>query len=84
MTPNELSETLAILHWSGRTLAGALGIDESTVRRFRRGDRAIPDPIAAWLRALAAAHRRLPPPAVPQHPSGIGRPLGSSLSGLQR
>lgn len=79
MATNELAEILDAIHWPQRTLASVLGVDESTVRRWQRGDRPIPEPIAAWLRQLAAAHLRHPPPAAPDRPAGPGRPPGGSL-----
>lgn len=79
MATTELAECLDTLHWPQRTLAGVLGVDESTVRRWQKGERPVPDPIAAWLRQLTAAHRRLPPPAAPERPAGPGRPPGGSL-----
>jgi hypothetical protein len=79
MATTEMAEILETLHWPQRTLAVVLGIDESNVRRWQRGDRPVPEPIAVWLRQLAAAHRRLPPPAAPDRPIRPGRPPGGSL-----
>lgn len=80
MATTEMAECLEALHWPQRTLATVLGVDESTVRRWQRGDRPVPDAIASWLRQLAAAHQRLPPPSAPDRPTGPGRPPGGALT----
>lgn len=66
MTPDRLRECLALLRWSQRGLADALGADERQVRRWADGSYAIPEPVAAWLDRLAAYHAKHPPPAGPE------------------
>jgi transcriptional regulator with XRE-family HTH domain len=78
MSADALAESLELLHWPQRTLATILGVDESTVRRWQRGDRAIPQPIADWLRKVAAFHAKNPPPVAPDRPAR-GRPPGGSI-----
>jgi DNA-binding transcriptional regulator YdaS (Cro superfamily) len=62
MTPTRLRECLAILRWSQRGLADALGRPEGTVRQWARGAVQIPPDVAAWLEAAARWHARHPPP----------------------
>lgn len=63
MTPTEMRECLAALHWSQRGLAACLECDEGLVRRWARGTSEIPRLVAEWLQVLARHHRRHPPPA---------------------
>jgi DNA-binding transcriptional regulator YiaG len=49
MTPTEFRECLAVLHWSQRGFADALGWSEGTVRGWARGTYPIPPEIAGWL-----------------------------------
>ena len=63
MTPARLRECLALLRWSQRGLADALGHSEGTVRGWARGTRTAPPNVATWLEALAAAHAARPLPA---------------------
>jgi hypothetical protein len=81
MDADELSEILDTLRWPGSTLATALGLDESTVRRWLKRATPIPDRVAAWLRPLAAFHKRHPPPMAPERPIRPGRPPGGSVYG---
>lgn len=62
MSPDRLREVLALLRWSQRGLADALGCDDRLVRRWASGDGSVPPDVATWLEALAAAHERHPPP----------------------
>lgn len=62
MTPTRLRECLALLRWSQRGLADALGRQEGTVRQWARGAVQIPEEVAAWLEKLARHHERNPPP----------------------
>ena len=62
MTPDQLRDALALLHWSGRGLAAILMCDERLVRRWGSGAQAVPAPVAAWLGRLAAAHEANPAP----------------------
>lgn len=78
MSADALSSCLEKLHWPQRTLATILQVDESTVRRWQRGDREIPPPIAEWLRKVTAAFEKLPPPVAPERPAR-GRPPGGSI-----
>lgn len=62
MTPARLAECLALLRWSQRGLAAALGRPEATVRQWLAGKVRVPEPVGAWLETLAEAHARNPPP----------------------
>ena len=62
MTPSIRQACLALLRWSQRGLAEALGYDESTVRVWMRGGGKPPPEVDAWLEKLAAFHERHPPP----------------------
>ncbi len=66
MTPDRLRECLALLRWSQRSLAEALGLDDRQVRRWASGDYAVPPHIAAWLERRAEAMRADPPPVRPR------------------
>jgi transcriptional regulator with XRE-family HTH domain len=63
MTPTRLRECLALLRWSQRGLADALGRPEGTVRQWARGAVRIPDDVAAWLEKAGRWHAKNPPPA---------------------
>ncbi len=55
-----LRHALDILHWSSVALAGELGVNERTVRRWMNGQNAAPVGLVGWLEDLAgyhAAHR---------------------------
>lgn len=80
MSPDELQACLDDIGWSSRALADRIGVAETTARRWREGTAATPLPIAHWLRQLAAAHRRLPPPAAPPR-LATGRPPGGNIFG---
>jgi hypothetical protein len=57
MTPAELIEIMAILHWSTRVLAAEARdppLDQNTVYRWRTGVGQVPADLATWLRDLAA------------------------------
>jgi transcriptional regulator with XRE-family HTH domain len=61
MTPDELRECLGVIGWTQRELAEELGIDDRTVRLFwAMGRKPVPDNVAEWLRAIAAAHAARP------------------------
>lgn len=62
MTPTALRDALALLRWSQRGLAAALGRPEGTVRQWARGAVTIPPDVAAWLERAAAWHAANPPP----------------------
>lgn len=62
MTPARLRECLALLRWSQRGLATAIGYDDRLVRRWVSGDRPIPEDVASWLEQAAAWHAAHPPP----------------------
>jgi plasmid maintenance system antidote protein VapI len=62
MTPDRLRECLALLQWSQRGLAGALGRDERQVRRWATGRYEVPPETAAWLERRARAMQTDPPP----------------------
>ncbi|WP_424138676.1 hypothetical protein [Roseomonas chloroacetimidivorans] len=63
MTPTRLRECIALLRWSQRGLADALGIDEARVRKWARGVGEVPEDIAAWLERRAEAMASDPPPS---------------------
>ena len=63
MTGARLRQCLALMRWSQRELAGALGCDDRLVRRWAAGGADIPEPVAEWLEALSATHARHPAPA---------------------
>lgn len=63
MTPAEIREALAALHWTQRGFAAALGVQERQVRRWASGEYLLPPAIAEWLRQAAAWHNANPPPA---------------------
>ena len=62
MTPAEFDAALAALGWSARYLAGLLGCNRTLPLAWSSGRATVPVPVAAWLRALGAAHERLPLP----------------------
>ncbi|WP_458097362.1 nuclease [Roseomonas sp. WA12] len=64
MTPTRLRECLALLRWSQRGLADALGMDEARVRKMARGTSEVPVDLAAWLERRAVAMADDPPPAI--------------------
>ena len=78
MSPDDLASALADLGWTPTILAAKLGVDEATARRWQRGNREVPPPVAAWLRKLGAYHAKNPPPPAPDG-RGRGRPAGGSL-----
>lgn len=57
-----LAADLDTIGWSARELAGRLGCDPKLVRRWVDGVAETPPLVAAWVRKLAIAHRRIPPP----------------------
>lgn len=65
MSPDRLRECLALLRWSQRGLADALGMDEARVRKWARGVGNVPADIAAWLDRRADAMASDPPPQAP-------------------
>lgn len=70
MTPTNLREALAALHWSQRALAVILDCNPTTVQRWARGQDDVPDVIADRLGKLAA------PAAGNQPPTDWRRPRG--------
>lgn len=67
LTPTRRRECLALVRWSQRGFAEAIGWDESTVRRWMRDGGEAPPEIDAWLEVLAAFHEAHPPPRL-AHP----------------
>lgn len=61
MTPERLSECLALLHWPRRTLSKRTGYAQTQVERWAKGA-PIPEPVAAWLERAARWMERNPPP----------------------
>lgn len=62
MTPKRFRTCLDIIGWSILGMANRLGVSEQRARRWMAGDYPMPDSVAEWLEALAAAHRNNPPP----------------------
>ena len=62
MTPTRRRECLALLRWTQRGFAAAIGVDEGTVRRWLRGSGEAPQAIDAWLERRAMAMADDPPP----------------------
>ena len=63
MTPTRLRDCLALLRWSQRGLAEALGCDDRLVRRWASGDASIAPDVADWLERAATFHAANPAPA---------------------
>jgi len=63
MTPTRRRECLALLHWTQRGFAVAIGWDEGTVRRWLRDGSEAPAEIDAWLERRASAMADDPPPS---------------------
>lgn len=59
MTPASFRESLALLRWTQRGLARALGRPEGTVRQWARGDVQVPDDVATWLEAISSTAAEL-------------------------
>ncbi len=73
MTPAELHECLATLHWSRSRLAEALNHPTPrAVDRWLAGRYPVPETVATWLRnltiAVNAAYDQNPAPQSPSHP----------------
>lgn len=64
MDPTRLRECLALLRWSQRGLAEALGMDEASVRKMARGTKSVPPELSAWLDRRAKAMEADPPPVI--------------------
>ena len=62
MTPERLRECLTLLRWSQRGLADALGVHQTTARRWTTGEGTVPANVAQWLEDLTAAHEAQPLP----------------------
>ena len=60
--PPPITAALREIRWGAQTLATAVGVNESTVRRWMRGQYNPPARVLAWLQRLAALHRSEPPP----------------------
>ena len=65
MTPDEYRQTVDTIGWSSEEVARRLGVTSKRAQRWRSGNVAVPEPIAVWLRRLAAAVDRHPPPPHP-------------------
>jgi hypothetical protein len=81
MTGDDLAATLARLHWTQRTLAQELRLNDRTIRLWLQAG-GIPRPVAEWLGRLVAAHDRNPAPQIGT--GERGRPKGGSLAGNRR
>lgn len=62
MNPEQLREALAAIGWTGGVLALRLGCHRNLPLKWLDGSTALPPAVAAWLRRLAQAHQRNPPP----------------------
>lgn len=59
---SRLRAALATIGWSQRSLAALVDYDDRTVRRWASGTYEPPEPLLAWLEALAEFHAAHPPP----------------------
>lgn len=64
-----LARAMDALYWGAGALASALGVRETTVRRWLKGRYPVPPPITAWAERLADFHRANPPPVAPDRES---------------
>ncbi len=62
MSTDLLRLCLDALDWSQHGLAARLGLNDSTVRKWARGAKPIPDVVAKWLHPIAAAVSARPVP----------------------
>jgi hypothetical protein len=62
MIAGRLRECLRTLRWEAADLALELDCPRSDVARWIEGRAPVPLAVAAWIEALAKAHRALPPP----------------------
>lgn len=74
MTPAEFSALLDRIGWSRRELARKIGVHEDGPRNWTRPGYRIPDQVADYLRAVAAALDAVPPPETRKAPSGGSGP----------
>ena len=65
MTPDEYRQVVDAIGWSSEEVARRLGVTSKRAQRWRSGNTAVPEPVAAWLRRLAHEVERNPPPAKP-------------------
>lgn len=56
MTPQRLSECLALIRWSPATLAEAMSLSPEVIDRWLEGSRPIPSRVASWTEALCFTH----------------------------
>jgi DNA-binding transcriptional regulator YdaS (Cro superfamily) len=54
VSPDEFREALRVLSYGSTRMALTLGVDDSAVRRWIRGDRAIPEIVARVVRLIIA------------------------------
>ena len=62
MTPNRLKEILSALSLSDGQLIRWLSVDDRVFRRWKLGDRIVPDDAEQWLEGLAKYFEDHPPP----------------------
>ena len=62
MTPKRLIQCLEQIGWTRRGVAARVGLSDMSFRRYEAGTARVPDDIAAWLEALAMAHKAHPAP----------------------
>lgn len=75
MTSGRLRECLNILRWSATDLAAQLNCGEAEVTSWLDGRSRSPIAVAAWLEALAKAHRMFAPPELRSGTSVDSRPI---------
>jgi transcriptional regulator with XRE-family HTH domain len=82
MTSGQFREALERIRWSQAQIAAELGEEPLRIRKMATGRMSIPDPLAVWIRALAAdleaARLRNPPPVLPS--AAAERRISASLS----
>jgi len=77
MIAGRLRECLRTLRWEAADLALELDCPGNDVARWIEGRAPVPLAVAAWIEALAKAHRALPPPRLSQqHSATLTIPAG--------
>ncbi|TPI44061.1 helix-turn-helix transcriptional regulator [Mesorhizobium sp. B2-9-1] len=76
MIAGRLRECLKILRWEAADVAEELGWPRNDVTRWLEGRAPVPLAVAAWIEALAKAHKVLPPPRLNRQNSAMHAPAG--------
>jgi hypothetical protein len=63
VSPEDLTEALEIVGWSGRKLAAKASCAPNTIVQMQHGERRIPEEIADYLQGLVAWHQANPFPS---------------------